>query len=907
MSLRVRGPSRVIDVLLIAALAVAGTTPAFATETHQFNVPAEDASTAIREFATQAHVQILVAGENVKEKHLHAVSGEFSTQQGLRILLADSGLSPQYVGDRSIALVVASDSSPPPQGNEKEGKKDSSPDFRVAQVDQTPATASTVEQDKEGKEKRTVLEEVVVTGTNIRGITNPTSPFMSMNRDDLLNAGYSTPDQLFRDLPQNFSGGTYGATPDGALGGGAKAGLNLQGASGINLRGLGESSTLVLLNGHRVVASDAGSFVDTSTIPLAALDRVDVLTDGASAIYGADAVAGTVNFKLRTGFNGAEVGATSGTVTSGGLNNELVSGVLGRTWSGGNGMLALQFANQSAMSTSDRSLTSGAPTPNEIYPRRTTYSAVTNFEHEIGADFSVFFDGFVSQSNSRRPTTLATQEDVITQSNITTQSQLTQNYSAGGRYHLFGDWVVELAGTYGDARFTEHEPFSQPPLSGYVPGSILDSNNVKLWTVDLKADGTLLTLPGGQVKGAFGAEYRGDDGSEFYYNAGSVSLNTNVKSAYGELYIPVVGQDNAQPFVRRLVLSAAARYDRYSNFGDTTNPKVGLLWSPVDDLSLRSSWGTSFRAPTFHELYDTSGVPLILALPLTAPSGVGTVPAFILVGSGGHLKAENSRTWSVGFDFTPHEIPGLTVTTTYYNVHFKDRIITPPSDFNALTAPDVYGSLITPLPNDTASAAFLASQESQGAHLIDLIGNGPNGIRYVFNDLTQNAAIVVQDGIDFSTRYRFDLGTSSYDAHLGAAYIKQIRTALATGATPVNEVNTYGDPLKFRVRGDLTWSRQHWTANGGLNWANAYTDTSVNPHGSIASWTTVDLMLRYDVGLGIGGPLANASVQLSVANVFNELPPYAGGGTGSIPNIHYDPGNADPRARYVSLMLRKQW
>src|ERR1700730_5572148 len=105
------GRSQLIDILLTAALAVAGPIPAFAAETHQFDVPDEAAPAAIRDFASQAHVQILVAGENVKEKHLHAVSGELSTDQGLRILLADSGLIPQYVGDRSIALVTAANSS----------------------------------------------------------------------------------------------------------------------------------------------------------------------------------------------------------------------------------------------------------------------------------------------------------------------------------------------------------------------------------------------------------------------------------------------------------------------------------------------------------------------------------------------------------------------------------------------------------------------------------------------------------------------------------------------------------------------------------------------------------------------------------------------------------------------------
>jgi iron complex outermembrane recepter protein len=115
MGLEVKGRWHVIDILLTAALAVAGPIPAFATETHQFNVPEEDAPAAIRDFASQAHVQILVAGENVKEKHLHAVSGKLSTDQGLQILLADSGLSPKYVGDRSIALVTQQDagSTPP--------------------------------------------------------------------------------------------------------------------------------------------------------------------------------------------------------------------------------------------------------------------------------------------------------------------------------------------------------------------------------------------------------------------------------------------------------------------------------------------------------------------------------------------------------------------------------------------------------------------------------------------------------------------------------------------------------------------------------------------------------------------------------------------------------------------------
>jgi iron complex outermembrane receptor protein len=143
MGFGVKGRSCVIDILLVAALAVAGPIPAFAAETHQFDVPDEEAPAAIRDFASQARVQILVAGENVKEKHLHAVTGKLSTDQGLKILLADSGLSPQYVGDRSIALVTK---------QEADSKDAAKP---VPLVQEVASSTNNV----------FALEEVVVTGT----------------------------------------------------------------------------------------------------------------------------------------------------------------------------------------------------------------------------------------------------------------------------------------------------------------------------------------------------------------------------------------------------------------------------------------------------------------------------------------------------------------------------------------------------------------------------------------------------------------------------------------------------------------------------------------------------------------------------------------------------------------------
>jgi hypothetical protein len=172
MDFGIKGRPRVIDILLIAALAVAGPIPAFATETHQFDVPAEDAPTAIRDFASQAHVQILVAGENVKEKHLHAVTGEFSTDQGLRLLLADSGLTPQYTGDRSIALVTSANANSMANSDDsqskggRKGEKTLGNSFCLAQMDsgKTSSAASLGgSNSSEDSKLSRPLDEVVVT------------------------------------------------------------------------------------------------------------------------------------------------------------------------------------------------------------------------------------------------------------------------------------------------------------------------------------------------------------------------------------------------------------------------------------------------------------------------------------------------------------------------------------------------------------------------------------------------------------------------------------------------------------------------------------------------------------------------------------------------------------------------
>ncbi len=137
---------------------------------------------------------------------------------------------------------------------------------------------------------------------------------LTVDRDAIENSGFQNLQQLMETIPVNGNGAfsTRGNNQDSTA----------NGAASISLRGLGADATLVLVNGRRVAISSFAesvttNFVDINTIPVAAIERVEVLKDGASALYGSDAVAGVVNIVLRKDYEGVEIAAGYGDVTSG--------------------------------------------------------------------------------------------------------------------------------------------------------------------------------------------------------------------------------------------------------------------------------------------------------------------------------------------------------------------------------------------------------------------------------------------------------------------------------------------------------------------------------------------------------------------------------------------------------------
>ena len=170
------------------------------------------------------------------------------------------------------------------------------------------------------------MGEVVVTGSRIRRdpTTSPT-PLIQVSQEELLNTGQTSVINYLANIPALSSS----QIPSDTTG----SGLNDGGLSFANLRALGSNRTLTLVNGRRHVGSSAGSLaVDVDTIPRLLIKNIEIVTGGASSVYGADAVSGVVNFIMRDDFEGLEIDANYGQINSGGESNKRISALLGHNF-----------------------------------------------------------------------------------------------------------------------------------------------------------------------------------------------------------------------------------------------------------------------------------------------------------------------------------------------------------------------------------------------------------------------------------------------------------------------------------------------------------------------------------------------------------------------------------------------
>lgn len=494
-------------------------------------------------------------------------------------------------------------------------------------------------------------------------------------------------------------------------------------------------------------------------------------------------------------------------------------------------------------------------------------------------------------------------------------------------------------------------PFSTEPLTdaqrASFVGTVLQYSHNRLNDFVVKMNGPLFDIPGGTVRAAFGGEYihstyslesggnisPGEEGdyttpsmdNEFVWS-NFADDSRNVTAAFAELFVPLVGDDNAMPLIRALNFNAAVRYDHYSDFGDTINPKLGVTWEIADGLSARGSWGTSFRAPALTDNDPYVGSFKFLTSFPTNVTGVDCFSPFpglclsntlILLGAQTGLKPEKSENWSLGFDYEPRWLDGLKLGATYYNIHYTNRLQSPPwaeafsSDENFAR----YSEYAKAIDNtgcvqgdpSTYDPALLPYLSAVGLYTLYMpVAGRECQVQAVADGRTTNIGTTDQEGLDLSLDYGFDSPIGRWTLG-GMLTIVLKETAQYVEDTPaVSRLDTLGYPNSLRGRGSLGWTNGAWAANLFMNYVGSYENTTpLNSSVStdIGAWTTFDGGFSYSFGDDQWGGLAGMRVSLNIQNLFDRDPPLV------LTNGYasYDPQQANILGRILTLQLSKSF
>jgi iron complex outermembrane receptor protein len=702
-------------------------------------------------------------------------------------------------------------------------------------------------------------ERVEVTGSHIRRTdVEGVSPVETVTKKDMDKKGYDNLGDVVRDLGvANFGGNSSAGSGNTNTPGNSTA----PGNADINLRGLGSDNTLVLLNGQRLPQDAITGTVDINLIPMAAVDRIEILKDGASAIYGSDALGGVVNIITRKDFQGTELNVTQSLPTnySGGKQTQvnLVNGInteklnvvtsldyrydqaimsANRPWSQ-NGLS--NIGNPPTMNNNPggaivNGQLNGAGTygPSFTLPqycpagllvtkptgeqvcqyRYSDYSEETPLVSQIGvmseahyelssdvrlnarlsynhrdADtiaapapgtFAVSpqtatnlglpvqaggFDGTSPLNVSYRATSLGVRETDVTtnaygavfggtiqlprdwQMDVTTDFNMVKNNNSGTGY-LLATGANGQPGIQDLMNSGTVNPFAAPGSQGnfgaaeYTPYE--DTKTIQS-DVEAKASGQIAQGWAGPISLAIGSlvSY-----SDYYDNTDPQTLAGNVlgnaggsggghrtsEAFYAEFAIPLVE--------KKLELQLAGRFDHYSDFGSTVNPKVGLLYHASPSLLFRGSFGTGFRAPLLSELYaaqSTGAASFIDHYACLKNGGTDCQATQYTVTSGGNpnLKQETSVSYTLGTVYAP--VPAFNVGMDWFLTNLSN---TPGIDYNDMTQFEANGGGYT-APNGTWTSNGVSVIRDTNNEIISV--NAP----------LENLASTNELGVDFTAAY----------------------------------------------------------------------------------------------------------------------------------------------------------
>ena len=532
------------------------------------------------------------------------------------------------------------------------------------------------------------LERVEVTGSRIkRAASEGALPVTSFKREDLDNSGATTVAEFVRNLTFSSGGNLR-----------PQSGSSAQAVAEVDLRGLGSSRTLVLIDGRRVAKSPAtGQAADMNTVPLAAVERIEVLTDGASAIYGSDAIGGVINIILRKDFDGLEIKASKTQTDIKGGDRDEASAIMGVVGEKGR-MIA-------GVSKSSREIIFVRDYPWAYTQGRSSFSnnKFRAFPNGSGGydDFGVYLGRYIGECNNpekgffvsggrcRYDFNLVAADEAATDARSVfargevrvsddwkayaalsnsesnsfgryapvPDSLLVSSPAALARYgetspffvwHRFAaagnrdtstnnnlfDANVGFQGTIGsmdvdfgvrrttskfielgrgfivknlaqaainDLSYNLTDPFANPDslLKSFTTTTNRESR-YRQTEIYGNVTTDLFKMGDGMARLYVGAERRTEDYADIYDSlseAGQV-LGSSGNSAGGGRNVAAASTELFMPIAKGLEASFAARYEKYSDYGNDFSPKASIRYQPMRNLTLRGSVGRGFRAPT---------------------------------------------------------------------------------------------------------------------------------------------------------------------------------------------------------------------------------------------------------------------------------------------------------------------
>ena len=833
------------------------------------DVPAQRLPSALRDLSWQTRVDIICDPQDCEGIAARPVLGTQTVQKALDTMLRGSRLHYEILDSRSIGIFPDHSAAVKPANHPK--------DIAPAR---DPNSAGT----------EAPLEEVLITGSNISGIADRLPPITTFSRRVLEESGAGSLEEFLSRLPQNLnsnSKATYaiGDTQNGARG------------SSVNLLGLGERGTLVLIDGHRVAESAMGNFVDVSLIPFAAVDRIEVLSEGAAAIYGADAVAGVVNIVLRRNFTGLETDVRNAWPNHSGAHELSATQTAGTDWGSGNLVSSFTYRRDERLWSSDRRY---SDTPGyALLPALTDYDGYLFAHQDFSSHFWVDIDGLYSNRRTYDDANYVVNDVHIgpyQQRGVTNQYYVAPalKWTSDSGWHGVADFDVS------QNRFTETTTYGAEAESGAAVYSTLSEARVR--TMDVRVDGPFLHLPAGDAKLAVGLGERWED----YHSLGSSisafatgSLRRHVAAAYGELYLPVIGSPNAVPGVQRLDFSLAVRGERYSGAGSTGNPKLGFLWQPLEHLSVRGSYGTSFATARYSQTLLAYNA-LVIKHTTSSACASGTCLIAEELGAGPSYRPERSRSYTVGLEWTPEEPAGLQVSANYYSINYRDQIGAPPDTDTLLAHTAAYAGIVVPNPTPSYLSGVFGRAASYPQGVLNLAGAyDRDAIDFYIDERTRNFAQTLATGIDVDLGYDLPSSYGVWSLGLNATRVLKLDDRASPVAPDVPVVDTFAHPLSRRYQG-----RVGLRASSGItvqlraNYLGSYTNNQVTPSEPVASWTTFDATFVAPLDRILPAFGGRVRLELSIDNMFNRDPPHVR--TLSVPD-GYDPVLANALGRVIAL------